>query len=55
MDGSSKTKHYDGSTDVEAFITRVELKAQIKGYNDEKRAQYMASMLAEGHALNVYL
>ena len=56
MASSNKTnKHYDGSSDVEAFITRVELKAQIKGYTDEKCAQYMASQLAEGHALNVYL
>ena len=52
---SNIKKHYDGSSDVEAFITRVELKAQIKGYDGEKCAQYMASQLAEGHALNVYL
>ena len=55
MASASNTKLYDGTSEVEAFITRVELKAQIKGYNDEKRAQYMASQLAEGHALNVYL
>ena len=55
MASSSNTKHYDGTSDVEAFITRVELKANIKGHVGEKCAQYMASLLAEGHALNVYL
>ena len=53
MASSSNTKHYDGTSDVEAFITRVELKANIKGHVGEKCAQYMASLLAEGHALNV--
>ena len=55
MASSSTTKHYDGSSDVEAFITQVELKAAIKGYDGEKKAQYLASQLAEGHALNIYL
>ena len=48
-------KYFDGTTDVEAFITITELNAAVKGYNGEKKAQYMASLLREGPALNVYL
>ena len=56
MDAERKLKKYfDGSTDVEAFITITELNAAVKGYADEKKAQYMASLLVEGPALNVYL
>ena len=56
MDADKKMKKYfDGSTDVEAFITITELNAAVKGYADEKKAQYMASLLVEGPALNVYL
>ena len=52
---NKSNKFYDGTTDVEAFITRVNLKAAIKGYENAKKAQYIASLLAEGHALNIYL
>ena len=65
---ASPNKHYDGSSEVEAFITEVNLNAAIKafitkvnlnaaitGYEEEKKAQYLASQLAEGQALNVYL
>ena len=56
MDAEKRSKKYfDGSTDVEAFITITELNASVKGYTDEKKAQYMASLLVEGPALNVYL
>lgn len=48
-------KYFDGTTDVEAFITITELNAAVKGYDEEKKAQYMASLLREGPALNVYL
>ena len=57
MDSTDKKskKYFDGSTDVEAFITIAELNASLKGYADEKKAQYFASLLVEGPALNVYL
>ena len=56
MDTEKRSKKYfDGSTDVEAFITIAELNASVKGYADEKKAQYIASLLVEGPALNVYL
>ena len=56
MDKQIKAKKYfDGTTDVEAFITITELNAAIKGYEGEKKAQYFASLLTEGPALNVYL
>ena len=48
-------KFFDGTTDVEAFITIAELNAAVKGYTDERKAQYLASLLVEGPALNVYL
>ena len=55
MDKVHKKKYFDGTTDVEAFITIAELNAALKGHVDEKKAQYFASLLAEGPALNVYL
>ena len=56
MDAEKRSKKYfDGSTDVEAFITIAELNASVKGYADERKAQYLASLLVEGPALNVYL
>ena len=56
MDTEKRSKKYfDGSTDVEAFITIAELNASVKGYTDERKAQYLASLLVEGPALNVYL
>ena len=50
----SKVKCYDGSTDVKVFVTRVELEAAIKGYTDEKKAQYIASRLVPP-AFDVYV
>ena len=55
MEKHSKLKYYDGSTDIEAFLPKVDLNAAIKGYTDEKKAQYLASLLSESPALNVYL
>ena len=51
----SNKKYFDGTTDVEAFITIAELNASVKGYTEERKAQYLASLLVEGPALNVYL
>lgn len=54
-DSTKSKKYFDGTTDIEAFITITELNAAIKGYTEEKKAQYFASLLVEGPALNVYL
>ena len=54
MEKHSKPKYYNGSTDIEAFLTKRDLNAAIKEYTEEK-AQYLASMLSEGHTLNVYM
>ena len=54
MDSHKLHKVYDGTTDVRKFVTRVELEASIKGYDAEKKAQYVASKLV-GHAMDVYL
>ena len=48
------SKHYDGTTDVRKFITKVELEASLKNHAEEKEAQYIASKLV-GHAMDVYL
>ena len=45
---------FDGSGDVKAFVTKVELVATIKGYEGEKFAAAIASRL-EGPALDLYL
>ena len=51
---SSKIKCFDGNGDVKVFLTKVELEASIKGYADEKKAQYVASKLISP-AFDVYL
>ena len=51
---SNKVKGYDGKEDVEVFLTKLELVAAIKGYADEKKAQYLASKLIPP-AFDVYL
>ena len=48
MEKQTKLKYYDGTTDIEAFVTRVDLNAAIKEYTAEKKAQYLASLLSEG-------
>lgn len=45
---------FNGEGDVEEFITKVELYSALKGYDDEKCAQNLASRLI-GPAFNVYL
>ena len=54
MEAASKVKSFNGIGDVKVFITKVELEASLKGYNDEKKAQYMASKL-DGPAFDVYI
>ena len=49
---SNKVKGYDGKEDVKVFLTKLE--AAIKGYADEKKAQYLASKLIPP-AFDVYL
>ena len=50
----SKTKCFDGSGDIKAFLEKVKLQSALKGYEDEKAAQYLASRL-EGQAFDVYM
>ena len=54
MDTKNAYKHYDGTTDVRKFVTKVELEASLKNHDGEKKAQYMASKLV-GHAMDVYM
>ena len=43
--GKVKCDEFDGTTDVKVFLTKVEIVASIKGYADEKKAQFLASKL----------
>ena len=45
---------FTGNADVQAFLTKVEIHAALKGYTGEKLAQALASKL-EGPAFDVYL
>ena len=54
MSSLKHTKTFDGTGDVKAFITKVELVASIKGHTDEKLAAALASKL-EGAALDLYM
>ena len=55
MESSKKAKiTYDGSTDVKNFLTKVELEASLKEYEDEKKANFLASRLL-GPAFDVYM
>ena len=54
METKNVYKHYDGTTDVRKFITKVELEASLKNHDGEKKAQYMASKLV-GHVMDVYM
>ena len=47
-------KSFDGSGDVNEFITKIKLQASLKGYDAGKQAEFMASRL-EGRAFDVYL
>ena len=45
---------FNGESCVNTFITRAELHASLKGYSEEKAAQYIASRL-HGRAFDVYM
>ena len=50
----SKIKNFDGSADVKVFLEKITLHSSLKGYQDEKAAQNLASRL-EGRAFDVYM
>ncbi len=50
----SKIKNFNGSEDVKVFLEKVSLHSALKGYNEEKAAQNLASKL-EGPAFDVYM
>ena len=50
----SRIDSFCGATDVNTFITKVELYASLKGYTGEKAAQFLASRL-DGAAFDVYM
>ena len=54
MSNSSTNLTFDGTGDVKAFITKVQLVATIKGYDDEKLAAAIGSKL-DGCALDLYM
>ena len=45
---------FDGTGEVNKFVTKVELQASLKGHADEKKAQFIASKL-NGPALDIYM
>ena len=47
-------KSFDGTSDVKAFLEKVTIHWSLKGYEDEKCAQNIASRL-EGRSFDVYL
>ena len=51
---SLKIKSFDGTGDVKTFIEKVGLLSSLKGYENEKAAQNLASRL-EGRAFDVYM
>ena len=48
-----KSLQFDGSTDVNKFITKVELIASLKNHTEDKKALFIGSKL-NGPALDVY-
>ena len=50
----SKIKSFDSSADVKIFLEKITLHSTLKGYQDEKAAQNLASRL-EGRAFDVYM
>lgn len=52
--GKVKCDEFDGTTDVKVFLTKVEIVASIKGYEDEKKAQFLASKLLQP-AFDIYM
>ena len=53
-DMETKSKIFDGTGDVKAFIEKVSIHSALKGYDGEKAAQNLASKL-EGRAFDVYM
>ena len=54
MDNKKLRLSCDGSGNVRTFLTKIELEAALKGYGDEKKAQFAASKL-NGPAFDVYM
>ena len=55
MESAKKTKvTFDGKSDVNSFLTKVELEVSLKDYADEKKANFLASRLM-GPAFDVYM
>ena len=55
MESSRKTKvTYDGKTDVNSFLTKIDLESSLKDYADEKKANFLGSRLV-GPAFDVYM
>ena len=52
--GKVKCDEFDGTTDVKVLLTKVEIVASIKGYADEKKAQFLASKLLQP-AFDIYM
>ena len=50
----SKVRNFDGLGDVKVFLEKVKLLSSLKGYQQEKAAQNLASKL-EGRAFDVYM
>ena len=50
----AKCTDYEGKSDINVFLTKVELVASCKGHTDEKKAQFVASKLS-GPAFDVYM
>ena len=50
----AKSKSFDGTGDVKAFLEKVSIHSSLKGYEGEKAAQNLASKL-EGRAFDVYM
>ena len=55
MESTKKVKvMYEGKTDVTTFLAKIELEASLKEYEDEKKANFLASRLV-GPAFDVYM
>ena len=54
MDSLHGKLTFNGTGDIQVFLTKVEIQSSLKGYTEEKLAQAIASRL-EGPAFDVYL
>jgi len=52
--GKVKCDKFNDTTDVKVFLTKVEIVASIKGYEGEKKAQFLTSKLLEP-AFDIYM